>query len=133
MRSLLIIVFATAVAMSMAIRTAGAAGLPRLQGQGSAVVESEGGKRVILRGCNLGNWLLLEPWMQRWDIEDQQTIVRTLADRFGKETARELMETYRPGYVTPRDFELIKTFRFNLVRLPFESLLLMDEHGKMRD
>ncbi len=108
-----------------------AAPLPALRGDGARVVD-ESGKAITLRGCNLGNWLLLEAWMQKWDIEDQQTILRTLEQRFGKEKSQQLMETYRAGYVTPRDFELIKTFKFNVVRLPFESLLLMDESGQMR-
>jgi endoglucanase len=132
MRTQPIIALATVVAMSLVIQVARAAPLPRLQGQGSTVVESESGKHVILRGCNLGNWLLLEAWMQKWDIEDQQTIARTLSDRFGQPKAQELMEAYRAGYIAPRDFELIKSFNFNVVRLPFESLLLMDEHGQMR-
>jgi glucan 1,3-beta-glucosidase len=116
----------------MSTGPARAAQLPRLAGKGTAVAELASGKPVTLKGCNLGNWLLLEPWMQRWDIADQQTIIRTLADRFGDAKADELMEAYRAGYITPRDFELVKSFHFNLVRLPFESLLLADEQGKMR-
>src|SRR5690348_13571874 len=73
--------------------------LPALHGDGAQVVDATG-KQVILRGCNLGNSLLLEAWMNKWDVADQQTIIRTLVDRFGQDKAQQLLETYRAGYIT---------------------------------
>src|SRR5690349_3184833 len=91
------------------------AAMPMLHAKGTAVVD-QSGKPLVLRGCNLGNWLMLEAWMLRWDIEDQQTIVQTFTDRFGPDASQRLMDTYREGYIRPRDFELIKSFGFNVVR-----------------
>jgi hypothetical protein len=86
----------------------------------------------VLRGCNLGNWLMFEAWMLHWDISDQQTLVATLTQRFGADACQNLMDSYRDGYIGPRDFQIIKSFNFNLVRVPFDSRLLMDASGKMR-
>jgi glucan 1,3-beta-glucosidase len=87
---------------------------------------------MILRGTNLGNWLIIEAWMLGWDIEDQETLFKVLTVRFGKSEADRLMTIYRDGYITPRDFELIKSFGCNLVRLPFDCRMLIDEDGNLR-
>lgn len=108
-----------------------AAPLPRLHTAGSKMVDASGNP-ITLRGCNLGNWLLIEAWMLGWDIEDQETIIKVLADRFGKSKADRLMTLYRDGYITQRDFDLMKSFGFNLVRLPFDSRMMIDEQGALR-
>ena len=109
----------------------GAKPLPSVHVQGSRIVDVSG-QPVTLRGCNLGNWLLIEPWMLAWEIDDQETIIKVLGDRFGQSQAERLMTIYRDGYITPRDFDLIKSFGFNLVRLPFDSRMLIDADGKLR-
>jgi hypothetical protein len=119
------------LALSIRVESAVLAALPPLHADGSHIVDSTG-KPVILRGCNTGNWLMLEAWMLRWDIADQQTLIATLSDRFGADEAQKLMDCYRDGYMTPRDFANIKTFNFNLVRVPFDSRLLMDPAGNMK-
>lgn len=105
--------------------------LPPLHTQGAKIFDASG-QQVTLRGCNLGNWLLIEPWMLAWEIDDQETIIKVLADRFGQSEADRLMTIYRDGYITPRDFDLIKSFGFNLVRLPFDSRMLIDAEGNLR-
>jgi hypothetical protein len=90
------------------------------------------GKPVVLRGCNLGSWLLIEAWMLGWDVPDQESMIRILTERFGANEADRLITVYRDGFIRPRDFELIKSFGFNVVRLPFDSRMLMDESGKLR-
>ena len=103
---------------------------PRLYTKGSKIFDASG-KPVTLRGCNLGNWLLIEAWMLGWEIEDQETLIQVLTDRFGIREADRLMTIYRDGFVTQRDFSLIKSFGFNVVRLPFDSRLLIDAQGKL--
>src|SRR5690349_21355568 len=78
-----------------------AASLPSLHPDGTRMVDASG-KPVVLRGCNLGNWLMLEAWMLKWDISDQQTLIATFTDRFGEPECRKLMDSYREGYIRPR-------------------------------
>ena len=82
---------------------------------------------VILRGCNLGNWLLLEMWMLAIDelaFPDQHTFEANLTERFGEDGKHRLMELYRASWITPRDFDLIRSFGFNVVRVPFDHRLV---------
>jgi glucan 1,3-beta-glucosidase len=100
-----------------------------LSTQGTQIVDEQGDP-VILKGCNVGNWLLLEMWMLRIDhnkFHDQYEFEANLANRFGEAEKDRLMEVYRENWITPRDFKIIKSFGFNVIRLPFNYRLLEDD------
>jgi endoglucanase len=97
--------------------------------RGTDWVDSQG-NRVVLRGCNLGNWLVQEMWMHNMatdGIPDQYTMEQVLTRRFGKATNDKLMDIYRANYITARDFQIIKSFGMNVVRLPILYTLLENE------
>ena len=91
--------------------------------------------QVTLKGCNLGNYLMLESWMFGGTLgtgpdhafRDGATVYRTLRQRFGEEKSQHLIELYRDGWIMPRDFDVIKSFGFNVVRLPFDYRLIQEE------
>ena len=88
---------------------------------------------VNLKGCNLGNWLILEMWMLNYSergIADQYEFIKTLEERFGIEEAERLMDIYRTNWIQGSDFDIIKSFGMNTVRLPFDYKLLMDSDEK---
>lgn len=88
---------------------------------------NEAGDRVILRGVNTGNWLLLEMWMQALSdgsIPDQHSLEEVLTSRFGEAEKDRLMEIWRENFITERDFELLAEYDFNVIRLPFWHRLL---------
>lgn len=103
--------------------------MPMLSTRGSDWVDDRG-KTVVLRGCNLGNWLVQEMWMHAMGTEgipDQYTLEQVLTRRFGRATKDRLMDTYRANYITARDFQTIKSFGMNVVRLPILYTLLEDD------
>jgi hypothetical protein len=106
------------------------AALPPLHASGTAIVDDQG-RPVILRGCNVGNWLVNEMWMmEMWrdgDPKDQWQMEELLQQRFGPPEKDRLMNLFRENWIRPRDFEIIKSFGFNVVRLPFNSVLLQDD------
>jgi len=94
---------------------------------------------VVLRGCNLGNWLLNELWMMGMtrhgdDPKDHWEIEELLQQRFGAKEKERLFELQRENWIKPRDFQIIKSWGFNVVRLPFYYDLLEDDAapGRLR-
>ena len=108
-----------------------AEGFSFLRAQGSHIVD-EVGKPVILRGCNIGNWLLLEMWMLAQDLRDQHEFEEVIATRASREEKDRLMELYRENWITQRDFKIIRSFGFNVIRLPFHHSILEDDRYPFR-
>src|SRR5581483_11713376 len=81
-------VVAVVVAWSSTARAAAepspGAQLSFLHADGTKFVTDDG-KPVLLKGCNLGNWLMIEPWMLGGclDMRDQAEFFSTLNQRFG--------------------------------------------------
>lgn len=120
------------VALAVASTLAGplhAERLPFLTKDGPHFVD-EAGQPVILRGVNIGNWLLLEMWMQALNdggIPDQHSLEALLTSRFGASEKDRLMDIWRDNLITERDFDLLDDFGFNVVRLPFWHTLMEDD------
>ncbi len=92
----------------------------------------DNGIPVNLRGCNLGNWFLLEMWMLDMNtFQDQFTFERVLETRFGEAEKNRLMNIYRENWITERDFENMASYGFNVVRVPFHYSLLEDDRNPM--
>ena len=115
------------------LQSARADALPMLSSQGTQIVDPAG-HPVILKGCNLGNFYILESWMFGGTLQingkafkDGFTLRSTMVNRFGEAQTDHLFDTYRSSYITPRDFDVIKSFGFNVVRLPFDYRLLQDD------
>jgi endoglucanase len=100
---------------------------------GNQIVD-ENGDPVALKGCNLGNWFIIELWMLSQSssgVSDQYSLEQRLTIRFGKQEKDRLMELYRANWITEKDFQTIKTFDMNLLRIPFwYTLLEEDENPK---
>src|SRR6266404_8395785 len=111
--------------------------LAPLHANGTAIVDDHG-QPVILRGCNLGNWLLNELWMMDMngpdDPKDHWQLEELLQQRFGAEEKERLLSLYRENWIKPRDFDIIKSWDFNVVRLPIYYDLLEDDAtpGRLR-
>jgi endoglucanase len=103
--------------------------LPRLRVENGRILDADG-KAVTLRGVNLGNWLLIEPGGlggAMGQFPDQASLFHILRDRFGEAERRRLIDVYRDSYITSRDFDNVKKFDFNFVRIGFDHELLEDE------
>jgi endoglucanase len=108
--------------------------LSRLRAQGTRIVDAEG-RPVALRGVNLGNWLLIEPGVYNGGIgafDDQDTLFQVLRDRFGEAERRRLIDLYRDHFITTRDFDNVKAFGFNIVRIGIDYELLEDDANPMK-
>lgn len=80
-----------------------------------------------IRGTNLGNWLVLEKWMQPelfegTDAEDEIWLNR----KMDQDCLAERLETHRKTYITKRDFEVLAENGINLVRIPVPYFIFGD-------
>lgn len=90
-------------------------------------------QQVVLKGTNLGNWLLHEFWMMNQSgntvATDQCSLEQTLDDRFGFDERERLLDLFRDNWIKDRDWDLMQSFEFNVVRLPFIWNLIEDENN----
>ncbi|HBG28521.1 MAG: hypothetical protein A2Y10_07230 [Planctomycetes bacterium GWF2_41_51] len=101
----------------------------------NGTIITDGNNPVILKGTNLGNWFIMETWMMHlYDekIRDQYMFELTLENRFGTNEKKRLMDIFRANWITDHDFEIIKSFNMNCVRLPFYYQLLEDDTAPMQ-
>lgn len=93
-----------------------------LRTDGRAIVNTRG-QGVILRGVNLGGWLLQESWMTPNNGEDKAwgnyDTLEVLNERFGDEKAADLINTYLDNWITVSDIDYLKALGVNCVRVPF--------------
>jgi glucan 1,3-beta-glucosidase len=83
-----------------------------------------------IKGVNLGNWLVLEKWMQPSFFqgtgeEDEVWLNRTMSVT-DPEGLREKMEVHRSSYVGLEDFRLIASHGIGLVRIPVPYFIFGD-------
>ncbi|WP_310605594.1 glycoside hydrolase family 5 protein [Anaerosporobacter sp.] len=81
------------------------------------------GEEVILRGVNLGGWLVQESWMcpvsgddRKWANLDTLTV---LEKRFNTDEVQELIDTYQDHWITEADIKNIAEMGCNALRVPF--------------
>ena len=83
-------------------------------------IYNQKGDEILLHGVNLGSWLIQEDWLSPYDqAQDHYDILEALTDRFGVDSAYELMNTYQDNWITEYDLDKIKEMGFNCVRVPF--------------
>lgn len=80
-----------------------------------------------IKGVNLGNWLVLEKWMNPalfygTDAEDEYDLPRQLS----KEVYEARIMIHRSEYICERDFVTIKSMGINTVRIPVPFFIFGD-------
>lgn len=107
-------------------------GLSPLHTEGTKWVNADN-ETVILKGTNLGNWLLHEFWMMNQSSNtvatDQCTLEATLDERFGFEERERLLDMFRDNWIAERDWDVMQSFGLNVIRLPFVWNVIEDEHN----
>ena len=86
------------------------------------------GKPVLLRGINLGNWLVPEGYMFKFEKSTSPRLVHeVIAELVGPDEAARFWTEYRDAYITADDIRFIKNSGLNSIRVPFNYRLLTPE------
>ncbi|HAB61929.1 MAG TPA: hypothetical protein DCE48_14760, partial [Lachnospiraceae bacterium] len=81
------------------------------------------GEEVVLRGLNLGGWLVQESWMCPVSGEDRKwanlDTLNVLEERFTENEVQEILDTYQDHWITETDIKNISELGCNVLRIPF--------------
>lgn len=94
---------------------------------------SPNGKPLLLKGINLGNWLLPEGYMFKFKTTNSPRLIQeAINELVGEDEARKFWRTYRDNYITQDDIRFIKQSGFNSVRVPFNYRLFVSDGAVSR-
>ena len=93
---------------------------------------SECGEKVTLRGINLNDDIF---WYTKADLDKNSAsydVFAALEERFGNYGARQIVQKYNEGFITPSDIKRVAKLGANCVRLPLRYKYLFKK-DKCRD
>ena len=86
------------------------------------------GEKLLLKGINLGNWLVPEGYMFKFEYAASPRLIYEVFDQMiGPDEAKKFWKKYRDNYITREDIKFIKQFGFNSVRVPFNYRLFVTD------
>src|SRR5579875_1139589 len=92
-------------------------------------IYTSAGKPFIMRGTNLGNWLVPEGYMFKFKSTNSPRLInQTLNELIGPSAAKKFWKTYLDNYVTEADIHYLKKIGINSVRVPFNYRLFTSEN-----
>ncbi len=95
---------------------------------GKEVIGADG-KPFLIRGTNLGNWLVPEGYMFKFtNINSPGLINQALLELLGPEEAGKFWKTYQDSYITEADIHYLKSTGMNSIRIPFNYRLFNSEN-----
>ncbi len=111
-----------------------AAGIFKVEAQ-STFISVEGkeiigtnGKPMLLKGTNLGNWMVPEGYMFRFkDVSSPRLINEAITEAIGPDATKDFWEKYLNSYVTEADIHYLKSTGMNSLRVPFNYRLFTNE------
>lgn len=85
-------------------------------------------KPFLIRGTNLGNWLIPEGYMFKFkDISSPKLINEAFNELIGPEEAKAFWTKYLDNYITQADIHYLKSIGCNSIRVPFNYRLFTNE------
>jgi endoglucanase len=84
------------------------------------------GRTLLLKGINLGNWLMPEGYMFKFEkMKSPRQIEAVIEHLLGPEDAKAFWRRFRDTYITEADIRFVKAVGFNTIRIPLHHKLFM--------
>ena len=116
----------------LALATPAAAESRLVRTEGRNFVASDGSVLQI-KGISLGNWLMPEGYMFKFEVSKSPRQIYGAFDRLlGSEKAAAFWREYRDRYIARDDIRFIKSVGFNTVRIPLHYALFMTDDGTIQ-
>jgi aryl-phospho-beta-D-glucosidase BglC (GH1 family) len=126
MRSLLVVLM---VVLSLTVPATAEPGLVHTQGKSFVTPD---GKVLHIKGISLGNWLMPEGYMFKFEVAKAPNQIYGAFERLlGAKRARAFWADYRERYIAEDDIRFIGSVGFNTVRIPLHWNLFMTADGSM--
>jgi len=97
--------------------------LPFLKVNGTRIV-NETGKETVLRGVNLGGWLMMEGYMFGGRNTPEHDFKASFEKALGKAALDDFIKSFRDTFIREDDIRAIKGWGANCIRLPFNYRLI---------
>ena len=99
-----------------------------LHTKGKEIVAADG-KPFLIKGINLGNWLVPEGYMFHFKTATSARLINeALTELIGPYETEKFWQQYVKSYITPPDIHFLKTIGVNSIRLPFNYRLFTNEN-----
>lgn len=117
------------VLLSLAAPAVAESRLVRIEGKDFVAPD---GSVLRLKGISLGNWLMPEGYMFKFEVAKAPRQIYGAFERLlGPERAQAFWSEYRDRYIAQDDIRFIKSVGFNTVRIPLHWDLFMTADGTM--
>jgi aryl-phospho-beta-D-glucosidase BglC (GH1 family) len=98
--------------------------------EGKEILDPQG-KPVLLKGIGLGNWLVPEGYMFKFEKVSSPRLIYDLFDiLLGEREAEKFWNKFRTDYITHEDIKFLKKCGFNSIRIPFNYRLFVTDDEK---
>lgn len=85
-------------------------------------------KPFLMKGTNLGNWLVPEGYMFKFkSVNSPRLINEALTELMGPEDIKAFWKKYQDNYITAADIHFLKATGMNSIRIPFNYRLFTAE------
>ncbi len=96
--------------------------------KGREIINTDG-ENFLLKGINLGNWLVPEGYMFHFKSPNSPRMIYDIFNiLIGEEEANNFWDTYRSNYIIKDDIHFLKSLGFNSVRIPFNFRLFITDY-----
>lgn len=94
---------------------------------------NEKNKEIILRGVNLGGWLMMEGYILGGRNIPEQRFKKEFAKKLGREELKKFEQDFRANFIQKEDIKKLKNLGINCLRLPFNFRLIKEQGLKYLD